>query len=98
MTRRFLIASPDELDSLAQFAKDGNIPRAARIWRTAQAKKGTKGTPWDGKVFADYCAYDGAREAMVILLGHDGAVLRLFAHMRYNLALSWCREHLKEIK
>ena len=113
MTRRFQVKTPDQLLALQEYAKDGNISRAASIWRTTREKKGDKGTSWDDKIFVDFCAYDGTRTAIV----HKVTIIicpptagkseidpkhndppRLFAHLRYNPALQWCKEHLQEVQ
>lgn len=112
-TRRFHITTPDQLLALQEYAKDGNLARAASIWRTTREKKGDKGTSWDDKIYVDFCAYDGTRTAFVnrvTIIKHtptsgktdrslNGPLPpRLFAHLRYNPALQWCKEHLQEIK
>lgn len=96
-TRRFQVATPDQLLALQEYAKDGNIARAASIWRTAREKKGNKFTPWENNIVVDFCAYDRTRTAIVFRLGRERDA-KTFAHLRYNPALQWCRQHLKEIQ
>lgn len=96
MARRFHVETPTQLLALQEFAKDGNITRAASIWNTARKKKGSKGTPWDKGIVVDFCAFENRRTAIVFLLG-DGNRSLLSAHLRYNPALQWCKAHLKEI-
>lgn len=97
MSRRFIIETPDQLLALQEYAKDGNITRAASIWRTAREKKGDKGTPWDHSIVVDFCAFENRRTAIVFRMGIGGRSM-LSAHLRYNLALQWCRKNLKEIE
>ena len=65
MTRRFIVETPDQLLALQAFATDGNLTRAASIWKTTRDKKGEKGTSWDRSIFVDFCAWDRKRTAIV---------------------------------
>lgn len=113
MTRRFIVETPDQLLALQAFATDGNLTRAASIWRTTREKKGKKGTSWDGKINVDFCAWDRQRMAIVFRATtikrppetgktenatDAGDPPYTFAHLRYNLALQWCKLYLKEVK
>lgn len=96
-TRRFHVKTPDQLLALSEYAKDGNISRAASIWRTAREKKGNKATSWENNIVVDFCAYDDHRTAIVFRLGRERDT-KTFAHLRYNPALQWCKEHLQEVQ
>ena len=97
MARRFQIETPDQLLALQEYAKDGNLSRAASIWRSTREKKGTKATSWENNIVADFCAFESRRTAIVFRLGRERDA-KMFAHLRYNPALQWCKDHLKEIK
>ena len=100
MARRFQVKSPLQLMMLEGFAKDGNLSRAASIWRITKEKKGDKGTSWDNRIVVDFWSVDGHRTATVFRLDvtNEKEGHKVFAHLRYNPALAWCKENLTEIK
>lgn len=94
MVRRFSVSTPDDLDSLSEFLRNGRLNNVARVWRVAK-KQGK--TAFDGLVFVVFSTdKPGVREATVIRLGLDGGLNEL-ATLKYNLALGWCSTHLMPV-
>ena len=79
--KRFHIARPDQLQSLVKYTKD-NACSVARTARIWEAAKRRKGeTRWDNGVYA----------------GFSGDKLVQFGTLKYNLALNWCEQHLRQV-
>ena len=93
--KRFHIATPEQLQTLVQFAKAdaSTIARMARIWRAAKDKH--ERTPWDRGIYS-YFSGDRQREAAIARLA-AGDELVIVGKMKYNLALNWCEKHLRQV-
>ena len=93
--KRFHIAKPDQLQTLVKFAKANapTIARTARIWKIAKEKKGE--TRWDTGVYVGFSG-DRAREAVLFRVA-AGDELVQFGTLKYNLALNWCEQHLRQV-
>lgn len=94
-TKRFHVARPDQLQSLVKYAKTNapTMARTARIWKSAKDRKGE--TRWDRGV---YVGFFGDRKRLAVLFrvtGDDELVE--FATFKYNLALNWCEQHLRQV-
>ena len=94
MAKRFVVESPDQLRELEirSLLKEGSVLSTARVWQVAR-RQGK--TTWDGKIVITFLSKDSGRVAMVCRqkANGDGATL---AVLKYNPALAWCRENLKE--
>ena len=93
--KRFHIATPDQLQALADFAKSNapTIAKVARIW--AAAKKKHEHTRWDYGVYVGFSG-DRKREAVLARVA-AGDELVEFGTLKYNLALNWCEQHLRQV-
>lgn len=93
--KRFHIANPEQLQTLVQFAKAdaSTIARMARIWRAAKDKH--EHTHWDHGIYI-YFSGDRKREAAIARLA-AGDELVIVGKMKYNLALNWCEQHLRQV-
>lgn len=93
--KHFHIATPDQLQALADFAKSNapTILKVARIW--ASAKKKHEHTRWD---FGVYVVFSGDRKREAVLARvAAGVELVEFGTLKYNLALNWCEQHLHQV-
>jgi len=93
--KRFHIATPDQLQALADFAKSNalTIAKVARIW--AAAKKKHEHTRWD---YGVYVGFSGDRKRVAVLARvAAGDELVEFGTLKYNLALNWCEQHLRQV-
>lgn len=93
--KRFHIARPDQLQSLVKYTKDNacSVARTARIWEAAKHRKGE--TRWDNGIYAGFSG-DRAREAVLFRVA-AGDELVQFGTLKYNLALNWCEQHLRQV-
>lgn len=93
--KRFHVARPDQLQSLVKYAKTNapTMARTARIWKNAKDRKGE--TRWDKCVYACFSG-DRAREASVFRIA-TGDELVVVGELKYNLALNWCEQHLRQV-
>lgn len=91
----FHIAKPDQLQCLVPMVKDNppHVARVARIWKIAKDKKSE--TRWDTCLYAGFSG-DRAREAMLFRVS-AGEELVKFGTLKYNLALNWCEQHLRQV-
>ena len=92
---RFHVAKPDQLQSLVKYARTNatTVSRMARIWKIAKEKKGD--TRWDSGVYACFSG-DRVREAAVYRVTAEHELIEVAA-LRYNLALNWCEQHLRQV-
>lgn len=93
--KRFHVARPDQLQSLVKYAKSNapTIARTARIWKIAKDRKGE--TRWDTGVYVSFSG-DRTREAAVFRIT-AGDELVIVGELKYNLALNWCEQHLRQV-
>lgn len=93
--KRFHVAKPYQLQSLVPMVKDSpaSVARVARIWKIAKEKKGA--TRWDTGVYVGFSG-DRAREAVLFRVS-AGDELVQFGTLKYNLALNWCEQHLRQV-
>ena len=93
--KRFHIASPTELVSLAEFAKDGKeaIMRVSSIWTAASRRKGI--TRWDKAIYAEFCG-TRRKQAEVVRFSVEGGIVYV-GTLQYNKALNWCEQHLQQV-
>lgn len=93
--KRFHVAKPDQLQSLVQFAKSQapTMARTARIWKIAKGKKGE--TRWDRSVYVWFSG-DKAREAGIFRISSGDEPVEV-GRLKYNLALNWCEQHLRQV-
>lgn len=93
--KRFHVAKPDQLQCLVPMVKDrpASVARVARIWKHARAKKGE--TRWDTGVYAGFSG-DRTREAALFRVA-NGEELTEIGRLRYNTALRWCEQHLRQV-
>ena len=93
--KRFHVARPDQLQCLVPMVKDNptSVARVARIWKIAKSKRDT--TRWDTGVYAGFSG-DRARSAALFRIA-NGDELVQFGTLKYNLALNWCEQHLRQV-
>ena len=93
--KRFHIASPEELASLAEFAKSGDdtIRRMVSVWTAARRRKGD--TRWDKAIYAGFCG-TRQRVAEVLRFTADDEIAYV-GSLHYNKALNWCEQHLRQV-
>lgn len=93
--KRFHIASPAELASLAEYAKDGKetIKRTVSIWTAARRRKGD--TRWDNAFYARFCG-TRKKHAEVVRISVEGEAMRV-GSLQYNKALNWCEQNLQKV-
>lgn len=91
--KRFHIATPEQMKALCEFVKDGNLSRTASVWSATHRREGK--TRWDQAIYACFSG-DRSKEAEVVRLGSNEEIVHC-ARLKYNLALSWCESHLRQI-
>lgn len=93
--KRFHVAKPDQLQSLVKYAKDNacHMARVARIWKIAKDRKGD--TRWDRCVYVSFSG-DRTREATIFRVTAGDEPVEVGA-LKYNLALNWCEQHLRQV-
>ena len=93
--KRFHIASPAELASLAEFAKDGKktIERMISVWTAARRRKGD--TRWDDSIYVGFCGTRKKR-AEVVRFSAESEIVPV-GTLQYNKALNWCEQHLRQV-
>lgn len=93
--KRFHIATPEDLKALAQFDKEApsRLDRLIRVWTANKRRLGK--TRWDNAFF---CVFSGDRMriAEIERITSENE-LEYCASLRYNLALNWCEQHLREV-
>lgn len=93
--KRFHIATPEQLTELAGLAKERQktITNTARVWAANVRKDGKSN--WDSAIYAVFSG-DRTRNAEVVRF--DGHTMPAYCGtLRYNLALNWCEQHLREV-
>lgn len=93
--KRFHIETPEELRELAELAREtpNSLENLARVWYATKRRQGE--TNWD-KTF--YACFSGTRDREAAVIHFNS--LQVLTHkvpLRYNKALNWCEEHLKEV-
>jgi len=93
--KRFHIDTPEQLQELDGLTKEqpSGLRNMIRMWTVEKRRK--KETAWDG---CFYIFFSGTRE-------REAAIIRFStAHelvnripVRYNKALNWCEQHLREV-
>ncbi len=93
--KRFHVASPADLASLAEFAKDGkeSIGRMVSVWTATMRRKGE--TRWDRAIYAGFCG-TRRRDAEIVRISADGNIVYV-GTLQYNKALNWCEQHLRQV-
>lgn len=90
--KKYRIESPEQLESLAPFVKTGGVTAPAKVWRTEKVRKNGP-TNWDGHVAVEFCRQDNKNRARVYVEKPAGPYV--FAQLKYQLAVRWCKEHLE---
>ena len=91
--KRFHIETPEQLLKLTALAKpERKLLLIARVWKGAKRKKGA--TRWDNAIYAEFSG-DRTRTAKIMRINAEGGQVDC-ADLRYNLALNWCQDNLKE--
>lgn len=91
--KRFHVSKPRELRALEEFLRTGSLRAMVTVW-SAVARKHEK-TSWDDAIYVGFSG-DRARVAEVIRINPDGRIVYC-ATLRYNLALRWCEQNLRQI-
>lgn len=93
--KRFHVAKPDQLQCLVPMVKDrpASVARVARIWKHAKEKKGE--TRWDTGVYAAFSG-DRTREAALFRVTCGDELVEI-STLKYNMALAWCEQHLRQV-
>lgn len=93
--KRFHIASPAELASLAEYAKDGKetIKRMVSVWTAARRRKGD--TRWDKAIYVGFCG-TRKKQAEVVRISAESEIVYV-GTLQYNKALNWCEQHLRKV-
>ena len=94
--RKFHIATPEDLQALARFAKGapGKISRLIRVWTANKRRLGN--VRWDNALYVTFSG-DRARTAEIVLFTSDNELDRC-GELQYNLALQWCKKYLREAR
>lgn len=95
MARRFVVDSPYQLKQLeiSSLLKEGSVLSTARVWQVA--KRQGKET-WDGNISICFRT-EGRDRAAVVCRKKTNGDEAIIARLKYNHALAWCRENLKEV-
>lgn len=91
--KRFHVARPTELRALTEFVKEGKLSSMASVW-TAMARR-TGETRWDNAIYVGFSG-DRHKDAEVVRINAEGELVYC-ATLRYNLALRWCEQNLRQI-
>lgn len=92
--KRFHIATPDQLQALAPYAKNdtNTLMHIARLWKAEKQKN--VHTYWDHGVFVGFSG-ERQREAAIARLSTANEWV-VIAQMKYDLALGWCERNLSQ--
>lgn len=90
--KKYRIESPEQLESLAPFVKTGGVTAPAKVWRTEKVRKNGGPTNWDGHVTVEFCRQKNVNQARVYVEKPAGPYV--FAQLKYNTAVRWCKENL----
>ena len=90
MRKKYHIKSPELLDGLTDFIKEGNVSALISVWRSKLRKDGE--SPWDHSIFAVFDTKDG-RHAYIAREVSGELLVR--ANLKYVPALKWCEDNLK---
>lgn len=91
--KRFNISTPEELREINEFVKDGKLSSMVSVWTVTKRRQGE--TRWDKAIYACFSG-DKRRVAAVVRIAGNGEIVQC-ATLRYNLALNWSEQHLREV-
>lgn len=91
--KQFHVETPEQLRNLGVFLKSGDVEKIATVWSIKLRKSGK--SPWDNAIHVVFSQKGRSREAGIIRRGTDGNNLK-FAGLKYNAALGWCSQNLKQ--
>lgn len=94
--RRFHIHSPEKLKELNRLVKETpcTAENMARVWTVTRRKQGAHA--WDQAIYACFSG-DRDRIAEIVRIDRDAEIL-VCGQLRYNLALRWCMNNLREVR
>lgn len=91
--KRFHVATPDQLRELAALVKEGKLGNMVSVWTAAKRRTGE--TRWDNAIYVGFSG-DLHKDAEVVRISADGELVYC-ATLRYNKALNWCEQHLRQV-
>lgn len=93
--KRFHIETPEQLQELDALAKEqpSGLHNLIRMWTVEKRRRAV--TAWDNSF---YIFFSGTRERIAAIIRFDTRhELRDEVPVRYNKALNWCEQHLREV-